>query len=183
MPHQVQTGVGFIRRVPCQGSNSMIQVSVEHMTRRYASHWNREIQPEIDRLSPPRADQGWMWPVLQAIAGPFAVGLWRRPAAYAVVYEHPTSGSKIPCAMMLLVGRYPALHLLGGRAVFVWFLASAPRVALDKFLPPGVRPQLLGSAALDVAVCHAFNAGLTGCVGLHAHQLAASMLKWYQGAA
>ena len=87
---------------------------------------------------------------------------------------------QVPCAMVQLVARYPALDDRREASVFLWYLADAPAKALEPLLPVSLMPKMLGTVALDIAVTHSFNENLAGRTGLHAAPEGGDTLtEWY----
>ncbi len=149
-------------------SGVLMPVRVLNMTMAHALWWDERIQPVIDNDTGSRADRGWRWPHMLANIAVAANLLQQSPRGLVLGVER--SGHLCPCAMILLVERYPYLldHRLS--SVFVWYVTRAPDSALVRQIGvgPGRIPKRLMTLALDAAITHSFNLALRGRVGLHA---------------
>ena len=121
-------GVPFVRRAPTQ-SGEDVPIRVAKMTAAHVLWWHSHVQPIIDRDST-RADNGWNW----LLSAPFAelAGrvMIRKPVGYTVGVGDPDRDRFIPCALVQLLGRVPALDDHERESAFVWFLSTAPDEAL-----------------------------------------------------
>lgn len=91
----------------------------------------------------------------------------------------------IPCALVQLMGRYPALDDHSKESAYVWFLSKAPDEALTTVEGHPIAeehvPKRLGTIALDVAVTHSLNHGRQGRLGLYADKGGGqALLDWYR---
>lgn len=146
--------------------------------------WHSHVQPIIDH-DPTRADNGWNWLLYVPFAAVAGRVLTRRPVGYAVGIAAPDKDRFIPCALVQLLGRVPALDEHGRKSVFVWFLSTAPDEALtsieDHPVPADRIPRRLGSIALDVAVTHSLNHRRSGRTALYAEERGGDvLLQWYR---
>jgi len=154
------------------------------MSLEHALFWEARIQPVID-FDPNRVDQGWNWLLYLPLSKLTGNVLQRSPVGYCIGIVASEEDYFIPCAMLQLLGRYPALNDHDKTSAFTWFLSTAPKAALlelDEYhLSENRIPKRLGSIALDVAVTHSFNHGDHGRTGLHADPKGGDrLLEWYQ---
>jgi len=146
--------------------------------------WHSHVQPIIDR-DPDRADNGWNWLLYVPFAEITGRVLTRRPAGYTVGLCDEERDRFVPCALVQLLGRVPALDDHDAESVFVWFLSTAPDEALTSIpnhpIPPDEVPQRLGTIALDVAVTHSLNHRRLGRTALYADERGGNiLLRWYE---
>jgi hypothetical protein len=170
----------FVRYAPCADGVRRIAVEVKELDDTHLDLWNRHVQPFIASMGK-RPDRNWNWSLIASTTSLFRLQ-GQEPAAYAATCVDD-QGTEFPCAMLQIVGRYTALDSPGQSGVFVWYLADAPREALEcRFHRPTI-PRLLGRIALDTAVVHAMQDGQDGRTGLHAAPEGGDrLLKWYEQA-
>ena len=177
-----QRGVPFARRAPTQ-SGEDVPIRVAKMTAPHVLWWHSHVQPIIDR-DPSRADNDWNWLLYVPFAEVAGRVLIRKPAGYTVGLTDPERDRFVPCALVQLLGRVPALDDHHRESVFVWFLSTAPDEALssiaDHPIPADRIPRRLGSIALDVAVTHSLNERRLGRTALYADERGGdALLQWY----
>ena len=177
------TGTRFVSRAPTK-SGKDVALRVAKLDLPHVLWWHSHCQPIIDR-DPQRADYDWNW-LLYAPFTFVAGGIMRRrPAGYAVGMVSQESDRFMPCALALLLGRYPFLNDHRRRSTFDWFMTTAPveaMVTVPEFpLTEDRVPKRLGTIALDVAVTHSLNHFGRGRVGLHAAETGGEqLLQWYK---
>lgn len=176
-------GVPFVRRAPTS-SGEDVPIRVSEMTASHVLWWHSHVQPIIDR-DPNRADNGWNWLLYVPFVELAGRVLSRKPAGYTVGICDPERDRFVPCALVQLLGRVPALDDHDRESVFVWFLSTAPDEALttiaDHAIPGDRVPQRLGSIALDVAVTHSLNHRRLGRTALYADERGGDvLLQWYR---
>jgi len=176
-------GVPFVRRAPT-ASGEEVPLRVAKMTMAHVSWWHSHVQPIIDR-DPARADNGWNWMLYVPFAEVSGRLLTRKPAGYTVGLCDDENDRFVPCALVQLLGRVPALDDHDRNSAFVWFLSTAPEEALttieDHPIPEDRVPRRLGSIALDVAVTHSLNEKQLGRTALYADERGGDvLLSWYQ---
>ncbi len=158
-------------------SGEDVELRVAELELSHVLWWHSHVQPVIDE-NPQRTDRGWNWLLYASFALAAGGVLRRRPAGYVVGIVAPGPGHFIPCALLQLLGRYPALNDNRQRSTFTWFLTTAPveaMVSIPEYLLTEDRvPKRLGTIALDVAVTHSLNHRGRGRVGLHADEDGAS---------
>lgn len=145
--------------------------------------WHAHVQPVIDE-DPERADRGWNWLLYVPFATIAGAVLTRKPAGYTVGLCDEEGGRFIPCALVQLLGRIPALDDHDRESGFVWFLSTAPDEALltieDYPMTAERLPKRLGAITLDVAVTHSLNHRRLGRVALYADKDGGeTLLQWY----
>jgi hypothetical protein len=141
----------------------MIPIRTSIMSVEHAVTWDMRIQPLIFS-GPARADKHWSWSLLRSIF-PIAQHAKRRRCIALTTLVRNQSGQAVPAAMSLFIERYPHLPSSGKEAVFVWFISSAPKVALANL---GVQTApSLGRILIDNALVASVNMGLDGRIGLH----------------
>ena len=177
-------GVRFVRRAPTR-SGEPVNLRVAHMTLPHVLWWHSHVQPIIDR-DPDRADRDWNWLLYVPFATVAGGVLARQPAGYTVGIRAEEAGHFIPCALVQLLGRYPALNAPKQKSAFVWFMSTAPDEALLTIeghpLSEDRLPKRLGSIALDTAVTHSFNKRHLGRTALYADEDGGDvLLEWYEG--
>ena len=177
------TGVQFVSRAPTK-SGEEVGIWVTRMTLPHVLWWHSHVQPVIDE-DPQRADRDWNW-LLYVPFSTLAGGLQaRQPIGYTVGLRVEETNKLIPCALVQLLGRFPALDSAKGKSVFVWFLSTAPDEALltikEHSIPEDHIPKRLGSITLDVAVTHSINRYRLGRTALYADEDGGDpLLEWYQ---
>jgi len=177
-------GVRFVSRAPTR-SGKPIRLRVARMTVPHVLWWHSHVQPIIDR-DPDRADRDWNWLLYVPFATVAGRVLARRPAGYTIGICAEEAGHFIPCALVKLLGRYPALNAPKKKSAFVWFMSTAPDEALLTIeghpLSADRLPKRLGSIALDTAVTHSFNKKHLGRTALYADEDGGeALLEWYEG--
>lgn len=176
-------GVPFVRRAPTKSGND-VPLRVSRMKMAHVLWWHSHVQPIIDR-DPDRADHGWNWLFYVPFAEVAGRVLIRKPAGYTVGICDPERDHFVPCALVQLLGRVPALDDHDRESVFVWFLSTAPDEALmtiaEHAIPEDCMPRRLGSIALDVAVTHSLNHRRLGRTALYADERGGDvLLQWYR---
>ena len=176
-------GVQFAKRAPTS-SGEDVPIRVAKMTASHVLWWHSHVQPIIDR-DPARADNGWNWLLYVPFAEIAGTVLIRKPAGYTVGLCDEANDRFIPCALVQLLGRVPALDDHHRESAFVWFLSTAPDEALttieDHPISEDHIPRRLGSIALDVAVTHSLNHRRHGRTALYADERGGEvLLKWYR---
>ena len=176
-------GVPFVRRAPTR-SGEDVPLHVSEMTMAHVLWWHSHVQPIIDR-DPERADNGWNWLLYVPFAEVAGRVLTRNPVGYTVGISDPAQDRFVPCALVQLLGRVPALDDHDRESAFVWFLSTAPDEALttieDHPIPADRIPRRLGSIALDVAVTHSLNQRRLGRTALYADERGGdALLQWYR---
>jgi hypothetical protein len=146
--------------------------------------WHSHVQPVIDQ-DPSRVDRDWNWLLYLPFSTVAGGVLARQPAGYTVGLCVEEQDRLIPCALIQLLGRFPALNLPGKKSAFVWFLSTAPDEALlsiaDHALDEDHLPKRLGRISLDVAVTHSLNKHRWGRTALYADEDGGeALLEWYQ---
>jgi len=176
-------GVRFVRRAPTK-SGELVGIHVSRMTLPHVLWWHSHVQPVIDQDSE-RADRDWNW-LLYVPFSTLAGGvLARQPVGYTVGVRVTKKDHFIPCALIQLLGRFPALDSPKGKSVFVWFMSTAPDEALSTIARHPIAedriPKRLGAITLDVAVTHSLNKHRWGRSALYADKDGGdALLHWYQ---
>ncbi len=176
-------GVPFVRMAPTR-SGQKVPIHVAKLQPAHVLWWHSHVQPIIDR-DPTRADNDWNWLLYASVAAVGGRVLAREPAGYAIGLSDPGTDTFVPCALVQLLGRFPALDDHDRDGVFVWFLSTAPDEALttieNRPISENEIPRRLGTIALDVAVSHSFNARRDGRTALYADEQGGDLLlRWYQ---
>lgn len=176
-------GVRFVSRAPTK-SGEPVDLRVARMTLPHVLWWHSHVQPVIDR-DPTRADHGWNWLLYVPFSTVTGGVLARQPAGYTVGILAEETDRFIPCALVQLLGRFPALDAPRSKSAFVWFLSTAPDEALltieDHPLAEDRIPKRLGTITLDVAVTHSLNKRRWGRTALYADKDGGEvLLEWYQ---
>lgn len=175
-------GVPFVRRAPTD-SGEEVPIRVSRMRPAHVLWWQSQVQPIIDE-DPERADHDWNWLLYASFAAVAGRVLSREPVGFTIGMTDEEGDRFIPCALVQLLGRVPALDKPDKESAFVWFLSTAPDQALtsieDQPIAEDRIPKRLGSIALDVAVSHSLNQRRGGRVALHADEDGGKpLLKWY----
>lgn len=176
-------GIPFVRRAPTK-SGEDVPLRVARMTAAHVWWWHSHVQPIIDQ-DPSRADSGWNWLLYVPFARVAGRVLSREPQGYTVGISDPETDRFIPCALVQLLGRVPALDDHRRESAFVWFLSTAPDEALatieDHPIAENSIPRRLGSIALDVAVTQSLNERRHGRTALYADERGGDvLLAWYR---
>jgi hypothetical protein len=157
-----------------------VEVGIFKLSFDRAMWWHDCVQPVINAEQSPRADQGWRWPLYVTLLKGLAATLGQKPHAYEISVLKPDF-SHVPCALVLMVGRYAALDGTG-KAPFLWFFSNAPAAALKPYLSESEIPKPIAVSALDSAVTHAFRFGALGRISLHAASKGGDkLMAWYEG--
>lgn len=157
----------FARRAPVGRDGDTVPIQTRALVYNDIKLWKALIQPFIQKEPDPRADRNWPWSSLYASTK----FLQRRSGVDGVgvtTFVESADGSAVPAAMSLLRRPYPHLPRGPGEdteAVFVWFLSTAPRAALEA-LGVATRPSL-GRVVLDQAMVLAERESIEGRIGLH----------------
>ena len=176
-------GIRFVTRAPTRSGNE-VKLRVTSMTLHHVFWWHSHVQPVIDR-DPNRIDKDWNW----LLYAPFTVfagmALKKEPAGYVVGIVPEKGEHLIPCAMIILLGRLPALDNHKKKSAFTWFLTTAPAEALlnvkEYNLTADMMPRRLGTIVLDVAITHSFNHRRKGRMALYADKKGGDvLLNWYK---
>ena len=176
-------GVPFVRRAPTD-SGEEVPIRVSPMRPAHVLWWHSQVQPIIDE-DPQRADNDWNWLLYASFAAVAGRVLSRAPAGFTIGLTDEQSDRFIPCALVQLLGRVPALDTHEKDGAFVWFLSTAPDAALLSIEEHPIAedriPKRLGAIALDVAVTHSLNERRRGRLALHADEDGGEpLLRWYQ---
>ncbi len=176
-------GVRFVCRAPTI-SGQDVELRVAHMTLPHVLWWHSHVQPIIDR-DPSRADRDWNWLLYVSFSTVASGLLARQPTGYTVGIVVRETGNIIPCALVQLMGRFPALDNHSRKGTFTWFLSTAPDEALTTIvehpIPEDRVPKRLGRIALDVAVTHSLNHRRRGRVALYADKKGGdTLIDWYR---
>lgn len=176
-------GVRFVSRAPTK-SGEPVGIRVTRMTLPHVLWWHSHVQPVIDQDST-RADRGWNWLFYVPFTTLARGLLMRQPHGYTIgIRAEETDDRFIPCALVQLLGRFPALDTPERKGVFVWFLSTAPDEALLTIQGHPITedriPKRLGTITLDAAVTHALNKHRRGRTALYADEAGGDvLLKWY----
>ena len=177
-------GIRFVSRAPTR-SGEYLELLVTRMKVPHVLWWHSHVQPIIDN-DPSRADRDWNWLLYVAFATVASELLARQPAGYTVAIVASEKGVIIPCALVHLMGRFPALDDHSKMGAFVWFCSTAPDEALTSISEFPIAndrvPKRLGRIALDVAVTHSLNEHRKGRVALYADEKGGdALVDWYCG--
>jgi hypothetical protein len=168
--------ISYARNAPSSPgarTSTMIPIRTSIMSIEHAVTWDTRIQPFIFS-GPARADKHWSWSLLRSIF-PIAQYAKRRRCIALTTLVRNQSGQAVPAAMSLFIERYPHLPSRGKEAVFIWFISSAPKVALANL---GVQTgPSLGRILIDNALVASMNMGLKGRIGLHSARAGGARLQ------
>ncbi len=183
MDSRLWRGVRFVSQAPTRRGEP-VELRVTRMTLPHVLWWHSHVQPVIDR-DPERADRDWNWLLYVPFSALAGGVLARQPVGYTVGILASKTDRFIPCALLQLLGRFPALDAPRGKSVFAWFLSTAPDEALltinDHPIAADRIPKRLGTITLDVAVTHSFNKHRLGRTALYADEEGGQLLlEWYQ---
>jgi len=158
----------------------MVKIRVAALTKAHVEWWDGHVQPLID-ADPARPDAGWDWPKIRLKCSLSAL-VGQAPVGYMIGVERPASDELVPIAFTQIVRKYVHLADHRKKAVFLWYLSTAPlkELAKEGILATDEVPKRNGVAGLDVAVTESFGIGWEGRVGTHAAPKGrASLFKWY----
>lgn len=162
----------FIRRT-INKKNKWVPLTVEPVESEHLEFWKTFIQPFITVLGPTkRVDHDWNWDTI-TFGARYAPETRQKPAAYAIVYRHPTLNMKIVCGLINLARNYHFLPDIGRQnptrqACFLWNCATPPLIALQPYFMPEDIPKRLSQLCIDVAVTVSEQDGHHGRICLHA---------------
>lgn len=149
-----------------------VPLTVEPLERTHLDFWHTQIQPVIRELGPSqRVDYDWNWYTITSVART-PITFRQQPAAYALIYSHPT-GTSIVCGLIQLVRKYvylPDKEFVSAPrpAGFLWKCSTAPTHALTPYFPHGDMPKRLAQLCIDTAVTVSEQDGYEGRICLHA---------------
>lgn len=188
MPLRIGGGVKFVSKLPALNGKMYWDIRVSDLTKGHVEWWHRNVQCYID-TNTSRADVDWDWRLIYTYSNTAAKIFAQKPTGYALGIKDPENNRFIPCGLVQIVARYPALHDYSRKSVFVWYLSTLPSELLPQFIKQVTTdrqevvepPKLVGRATVDVAVTHSFNELLEGLVGLHAETNGGEELcHWYK---
>jgi hypothetical protein len=137
----------------------------------HALWWHSHVQSIIDS-DPNRVDKDWNWPIYFSFTAVVGKALSRKPFGYVIGMVTENDKHLIPCAMVILLGRFPALDKEKTYGVFTWFLSTAPAEALPTIkeykLTRDTLPKQLGAICMDTAITHSVNNRTKGRVAAYA---------------
>ena len=176
-------GINFVNRAPNR-SGGEVKIRVVQMMLSHVLWWHSHVQPVIDS-DPNRVDKDWNWPVYYSFTAFTGKVLRRKPFGYVIGIVTENDKHLIPCAMVILLGRFPALDNDKKYGVFTWFLTTAPTEALltikEYKLTKDTLPKQLGAIGMDTAITHSVNNRTKGRVALYADKKGGdALLNWYK---
>jgi hypothetical protein len=176
-------GVPFVNRAYTE-SGDEVKLRVTPMMLSHVLWWHSHVQPVIDN-DPDRVDKDWNWLLYFPFAAVVGTTLRRKPAGYVIGIVTEEEKHLIPCAMVILLGRFPALDNHKKKSAFTWYLTTAPSEALvnvkEYDLTEDMLPKQLGSIALDVVITHSVNHRCKGRMALYADKKGGpALLEWYE---
>jgi hypothetical protein len=130
MPKRVSEGVKFVCWAPSR-NGGQVPVEVQRLTRKHVDVWVKNIQPVIEKL-PKRPDANWRWKRITSIN--WLPALLQSPVAFALCVSH--EHEDVPCLLIQLAAKFPALDEGKASCVFVWYVA-APSLPTCVRQPPG----------------------------------------------
>ncbi len=166
--------------LPREDGAGTVKIRVSRLTVRHIEWWDQHIQPLIDAV-PTRPDAGWDWRMIGLMCS--VLGASQAPVGYAVGIERAEEDQFVPITLVQIVRRYPHLGDHRKRAVFLWYLSTAPvkEMVHHGLLSSKEVPKRNGVAGLDVAVTEAIRMGWKGRVGTHADPKgSADLVFWYR---
>lgn len=177
------TGIRFINRAPTR-SGHYVRMRVTRLTFSLVRWWHSHVQPVIDRDSN-RVDNDWNWLLYASFAAAAGMALRREPVGYVIGIVPEEGEHLIPCSMLMMLGRIPALDNHRKKSAFAWYLTTAPVEALlsikEVNLTEDMLPRRMGTIALDVAITHSFNHRRMGRMALYADNRGGDkLLTWYK---
>jgi hypothetical protein len=156
----------YLRRLPLKDDLRYIDVNIRKGNLADAEIWQQYVQVHIAQTAG-RIDAGWNWPALftRWMMSESVIG--RDVSLFCLEVPGETDRA-VPLAIMLISEGYPSLDGSHENSVYLWYLASAPTMALLAmgFVHP--RPCMIVEALLDVAIQRSYELGYDGRVGLHA---------------
>lgn len=118
-----------------------------------------------------RADRDWDWRMEVPLLT-FGLGLARKPR----MFQLRTADTHFPLAMVSLLEHERWIGNRRRPAVFLWFMAGAPAVAVADH----GAPRLITAAALDIALTISLNGAAQGRLWLHADPRGGGkLMDWY----
>ena len=176
-------GIRFVNRAPTR-SGDEIKIRVVPMMLPHVLWWHSHVQPVIDS-DPNRVDKDWNWLLYFPFAAVVGTALRRKPVGYVIGIVTEKDKHLIPCAMVILLGRFPALDNHKRNGVFTWYLTTAPTEALltikEYKLTEDMLPKQLGSIAMDTVITHSVNHRKKGRSALYADKKGGdALLNWYK---
>jgi hypothetical protein len=165
------TAARFLRHAET-ARGTRVPVRIAEATPATLALWDAHVQPHIRDAKEFRFDRKWQWSALlkfhqvqEAIVGLSGA---RRASDILLLqaFAAQPDGRALPVGQVLLACGFPFIREWDEPSVFLWYLAAAPRQALQSAgLPPDLK---LMRMLVDIAVQESFARGFDGRVGLHA---------------
>lgn len=152
-------------RVPIGTEKDPIDTLIEwdEMGVAHVDMWHHHIQPHISR-DKSRADRKWDWPTFFHALIPFYALRGHMPKAYAAM-SYSSKGEAVPVGMLFMLTSYPRLDDSDEKAIFTFFLTTAPESALEKLQVD--RIPALGRYLVDCGLVLSGNLKMKGHYWLH----------------
>jgi hypothetical protein len=162
----ISTSIKAIELIPrARPGAGLADCIVQEAGFRELGNWQRLIHAPFIAQDTTRLDRAWNWPRYLTASYFLNDVHGRLTEAFQIVVSSP-SGRAVPVGLAMLVSGYPHQGGAGEMSTFIWFLTSAPAVALRAF---GVTDRfVVMPLLLDTAVQASRWQGLHGRVALHA---------------
>jgi len=161
MPNRFTNMVSLVSRCYHGVPLTFVKINKQILT-----FWDKHILPEIAK-DPCRADNWWSWNTVLRRETILAKALGQEPETVAVVVEDAARNLAVPVGLLLIAKKYKIVRGKG-TYIFVWYLSSAPRTAVDKILPHNLRPKGIGKILLETSIVFSINNRYDGRILLHA---------------
>ena len=115
--------VSFASRAPLP-AGGFVPIKIAKLTYNDALVWHQQIQPDIRKL-PDWLDDRWHWPSLLLTLSAVESLKGRELVGYVALIEN-SHGLDVPAGAVLLSVGFPALDQPHEKAVYLWYLTTAP---------------------------------------------------------
>lgn len=181
---RLDTGVDFVCAWPVNDAGDVEKISIEPIKEEHTLFWHEHYQQIIDKNTK-RADYKWIWPVFYHTTITNMPNQYYNGGGYTVGLNINHKPYFIPLSMCLYYEKAPALHDPNKESIYLWYLSSAPKEAIDSiYVKYKIKANIIratGLTSLDTVVSKAINEKMFGRVGLHASPDGGDFLiQWYQ---
>jgi hypothetical protein len=167
----------FVGRVPAGTEEKPVEAPIEwdEITWDHVNVWHTYIQPYAS-ANKRRADRMWDWPFFFHVLIPLYTLRGHMPKAYAAM-TYSRKGEAVPIGMLFMLTSYPRIDGRGDKAIFTFFLTTAPKNALQK-LDVDQIPDL-GRYLIDCGLVLSVNNEMNGHYWLHSTKKGKEWLMKY----
>ena len=168
-----------VKRLPSRKAPDEIRVRFKTMDKVVTNFWDGNVQPEIDKITPVRADQYWDWrKIYKCCYLPYSNSPKTPTLAIVLEGECPFQKRWFPLSMTLVKHSVPSLHNINKPSSYLWFFSTAPKQVLSKWFGNKI-PGLVGQASIENTILISCFYGFDGRIGLYAAPSGPGLRYWY----